>query len=47
MKVAGAVEENGEDIVLLCCGGTVKRVPVIASQGRKPRNLSALSLIHI
>ena len=36
------MEENGEDIVSLCCGGTMKSVPVIASLGKKKaRKLSA------
>ena len=39
------VKKTGEDIVQLCCGGTMKSVPVIASQGKKPRTLSARPLV--
>ena len=39
------VKENGEDIVQLCCGGTMKSMPVIASWGKKARTLSARPLV--
>ena len=40
------VKENGEDIVQLCCGGTMKSMPVIASWGKKARTLSARPLVE-
>ena len=36
---------NGEDIVQLYCGGTMKSMPVIASLGKKARTLSARPLV--
>lgn len=39
------VEENGDDVVQLCCWGKMRSVPVIVSHGKKQRNLSAKPLV--
>ena len=40
-----AVEQNGDDAVWSRCWGKMKSVPVIASQDKKPKNLSAQPLV--